>query len=327
MKNNKQLLATNAILLSTLLTGCGGLYSNYSAPVYSGTQAKRHNGYPPAVLNSTLTPAPSAGVTRRAPMARPSNQQLAGRVVTGTYPEARPQPQRPVVKITPKPVAKPSAVATTATAASVATANSKRLTAASKDSRIKEASELLAKVNNSKPSVAANRPSAVSDKTSAMTKKATETAAKTADTTSTAATQSVPKAVAKAVETAAPKKPATTVKPKPVKSTPKRPATATTTLLQKAHKAVANGKLEQAASALERAHRIEPRNSKILYDIAQIRYAQGKYAQAESFASKAANTSSSSTLSKKIWTLLGKARKANGNASGAASALKKAAQY
>ncbi|MGY0398888.1 MAG: tetratricopeptide repeat protein [Ostreibacterium sp.] len=105
---------------------------------------------------------------------------------------------------------------------------------------------------------------------------------------------------------------------------PVTPKTAANSLLQEAGTAVKAGNYEKAASALERAHRIEPGNAKILYDIAQIRYAQGKYRQAESFAGKAANYSSSSFLSKKIWSLLSNARKALGNTTGAEAAAKKA---
>ncbi|PIE45522.1 MAG: hypothetical protein CSA45_02200 [Gammaproteobacteria bacterium] len=111
------------------------------------------------------------------------------------------------------------------------------------------------------------------------------------------------------------------------KAKPATTTSATRSLLQEASQAVRVGDYNKAASALERAHRIEPGNAKILYDIAQIRYAQGQYRQAESFASKAANYSKSSVLSKKIWRLLSNSRKALGNASGAAAAAQKAASF
>ncbi len=108
---------------------------------------------------------------------------------------------------------------------------------------------------------------------------------------------------------------------------PKRPENAAQSLIMDARDAVAAGNYEKAASSLERAHSIEPKNAKILYDIAQIRYAQGKYVQSESFASKAAGLSSDNTLSKKIWTLLANSRKALGNQTGAQLAQQKANSF
>ncbi len=104
-------------------------------------------------------------------------------------------------------------------------------------------------------------------------------------------------------------------------------SSATEALLEEARKAVASNDLDKAASALERAHRITPKDAKILYDIAQIRYAQGKYTQAESFASKAATYAKSPSLSKKIWQKLSQTRQAMGNTTGAKTAAAKAASY
>lgn len=108
---------------------------------------------------------------------------------------------------------------------------------------------------------------------------------------------------------------------------PKRPENAAQSLIMDARDAVATGNYEKAASSLERAHNIEPKNAKILYDIAQIRYAQGKYVQSESFASKAAGLSAENSLSKKIWTLLANSRKALGNQTGAQLAQQKADSF
>jgi len=118
---------------------------------------------------------------------------------------------------------------------------------------------------------------------------------------------------------------ATMVPAKAVK--PAMRQTPTHALLKQAKTAVEDGNYDKAADALERAHRIDPNNAKILYDIAQIRYAQAQYAQAASFAANAANKSASPSLSKKIWTLLANARKALGDTTGAATALQKAATF
>lgn len=58
------------------------------------------------------------------------------------------------------------------------------------------------------------------------------------------------------------------------------------TLLEDARKAVSENRLDKAASSLERAVRLEPRNASIWYDLAQIRLHQKNYAAAEQMANK-----------------------------------------
>ena len=111
------------------------------------------------------------------------------------------------------------------------------------------------------------------------------------------------------------------------KANPITEKSATKALLQEAKDSLSEGNYDKAVSALERAHRIEPRNAKILYDISQIRYAQGKYRQAESFSSKAASYSSTNNLSKKIWNLLSDSRRALGNITGAEAAANRADNF
>lgn len=245
---------------------------------------------------------------------------------------------------------------TTTTAPTAALPTATNPTISSNDPRIKEGSAVLASQQAGQTTVSgatnaasietpaavatATRPSAV---TQAAKNRVQQTAKTTMNQTTSKATNAAESAntATKQVSRVTPTKPAATqpeasVKPaKPVAKAPAEPAktspaktpTATTALLQEARVAVAAGSYDKAASALERAHRIEPGNAKILYDIAQIRYAQGKYRQAESFASKAANYSGSKILSKKIWNLLSNSRRALGNASGAESAAKKAATF
>ncbi len=57
-------------------------------------------------------------------------------------------------------------------------------------------------------------------------------------------------------------------------------------LIADANQAVSENRLDKAASALERAVRLEPRNASIWYDLAQIRLHQKNYAAAEQMANK-----------------------------------------
>ena len=76
---------------------------------------------------------------------------------------------------------------------------------------------------------------------------------------------------------------------------------------------------------LENAHRLDPNNSKILYDIANVRYHQNRYRDAETFASRAVKAGGSSATLKKSWSLIANSRKALGDNQGAVSAAEKAA--
>jgi len=69
--------------------------------------------------------------------------------------------------------------------------------------------------------------------------------------------------------------------------------TAVSALLKKASGSLGKGDLDGAAAYLENAQRLDPKNSKILYDIANIRYHQGRYKEAESMASRAVQTGGS----------------------------------
>lgn len=74
----------------------------------------------------------------------------------------------------------------------------------------------------------------------------------------------------------------------PVAQTPPAPSggNAVKVLLDDARKAVQENRLDKAASSLERAVRLEPRNASIWYDLAQIRLHQKNYAAAEQMANK-----------------------------------------
>lgn len=279
--------------LSLGLSGCGSiLYTDTLAPVYSISSSKTSQKKSPVTQS---TAANSVAIEQSGGSPVVSNSQN-NPYVTGN-------------NSVPPTVVRPNVNAQPATAAI-------NNSAAANDPRIKEASEVLTNTTQSGQStVAAARPSSASQMP-------VPTAQQAATQTVQSTTIEAARPVNQAATTAATAATAAVTPPKPATA-----QSATKSLLQEARNSVAAGNYEKAASALERAHRIEPSNAKILYDIAQIRYAQGKYRQAESFASKAANYTKSAGLSKKIWTILGNSRKALGNSTGAAAAAQKAASF
>jgi len=103
--------------------------------------------------------------------------------------------------------------------------------------------------------------------------------------------------------------------------------TAVSALLKKASGALGKGDLDGAAAYLENAQRLDPKNSKILYDIANIRYHQGRYKEAESMASRAVQTGGNNAMLKKSWSLISNSRNKLGDSQGAVQAATKAASY
>ena len=103
--------------------------------------------------------------------------------------------------------------------------------------------------------------------------------------------------------------------------------TAVSALLKKASGSLGKGDLDGAAAYLENAQRLDPKNSKSLYDIANIRYHQGRYKEAESMASRAVQTGGSNAMLKKSWSLISNSRNKLGDSQGAVQAATKAASY
>lgn len=297
------------------LTGCANLlYSDTAAPVYRGTQGR--------VASQPVSVGQSVAV---------------GKVVTQqttTKPAEKPvvaieQPQAPQVvvkdsqnnpydtaKVTTRPMGTKNAELIKEKATEQTTAASVAV-----DKTTQTMSNSVEKVKdtvNAPVTVAQQKVTRTTEQVSQKIKKEVEPVTQRPSTIVREKTQAATNTVNTAASTAT----AAIAKAKPA-----TPQSATKSLLQEARSAVNSGQYDKAASALERAHRIEPGNAKILYDIAQIRYAQGKYVQAQSFASRAANYSSSASLSKKIWTILAKSREKLGNTSGAAAAAKKAANF
>ena len=94
-------------------------------------------------------------------------------------------------------------------------------------------------------------------------------------------------------------------------------------LLDVANSAVKAGQLEKAATALNRAVRLEPNNSSIWYDLAQIRLHQGKYEQSEQLAKKSIDfAKGNQALINKNWNVISSSRKARGDAVGSSEAMR-----
>jgi cytochrome c-type biogenesis protein CcmH/NrfG len=96
-------------------------------------------------------------------------------------------------------------------------------------------------------------------------------------------------------------------------------------LLERAQRDNAAGKRESAGLALERAQRIEPRNPWLWHELAQLRLAQGQYAQAITLARKSTSFAGQNrALKARNWKVIGDARVAQGDPMGAEQAYKQA---
>lgn len=99
---------------------------------------------------------------------------------------------------------------------------------------------------------------------------------------------------------------------------------AVSTFVDRASAALSAGDLDGAAAHLENANRIAPKNAKILFDIANIRFHQKRYRDAESFASRAVQVGGDRAILKKSWSLISKARAELGDNQGAIMAAERA---
>ncbi|WPC05888.1 hypothetical protein SBP02_03745 [Pseudomonas benzenivorans] len=96
-------------------------------------------------------------------------------------------------------------------------------------------------------------------------------------------------------------------------------------LLTTAQQQQGNGDLNGAASSLERAQRIAPREPQVLYRLAEVRLAQGDAAQAEQFARRGLSYASGRpALQASLWNLIAQARERQGDPAGAAQARERA---
>lgn len=98
-------------------------------------------------------------------------------------------------------------------------------------------------------------------------------------------------------------------------------------LLDRARIDTGAGKREAAGASLERALRIEPRNAWLWHELAQLRLAQGQYAQAITLARKSISFAGSERRLQALnWRMIGDARVAQGDSAGAEQAFKRAAE-
>jgi tetratricopeptide (TPR) repeat protein len=98
-------------------------------------------------------------------------------------------------------------------------------------------------------------------------------------------------------------------------------------LLDRAQLDAGAGHPEAAGATLERALRIEPRNARLWHELAQLRLAQGQYAQAVALAQKSNSFAGTQRrLQAMNWRVIGQARIAQGDAEAGQKALSLAAE-
>ncbi|HDS1698879.1 MULTISPECIES: tetratricopeptide repeat protein [Pseudomonas] len=96
-------------------------------------------------------------------------------------------------------------------------------------------------------------------------------------------------------------------------------------LLTTAQTQQGSGDFNGAASSLERAQRIAPREPQVLYRLAQVRLSQGDAAQAEQLARRALTYANGRpSLQAELWNTIAQAREKQGDSAGAALARQKA---
>lgn len=99
-------------------------------------------------------------------------------------------------------------------------------------------------------------------------------------------------------------------------------------LLDQAENLRAGGQLERSVSTVERALRIEPRNPRLWYRLAELRLAMNMPQRAEQLAMKSkALAVANPALVEQSWRLIAQARYQRGDTEGASAALREAAKY
>lgn len=107
----------------------------------------------------------------------------------------------------------------------------------------------------------------------------------------------------------------------PAAKAPGTESVAVAGLMERARVDTAAGKVAQAAAALERALRIEPRNPRLWQALARVRLKQGEYGQAESTAARSNSwAGDDNALRAENWRLIAQAREARGDSAGAQAA-------
>lgn len=119
---------------------------------------------------------------------------------------------------------------------------------------------------------------------------------------------------------AQPAEPAPPPAPEPQPAPETQSNQAVVALLDNAANHVVNNELDNAASALERALRIEPRNATIWHDLGQVRLHQRNYDQAEAMFEKSNSLAGDRALQARNWRMISATRRASGDAAGADAA-------
>lgn len=111
--------------------------------------------------------------------------------------------------------------------------------------------------------------------------------------------------------------------PPPVSPVPQPPAVVA--LLDNAGRQEKSGKLEAAATTLERAVRVDPRNPLVWHRLARVRLAQEQWKAAANMATKSNSLAGGDVaLQRRNWSLIAEARQRMGDSAGARAARAKA---
>lgn len=117
--------------------------------------------------------------------------------------------------------------------------------------------------------------------------------------------------------------PSPSAPPAPPASAPVGPAAG---LYQEAEAAMTAGDTDRAATLLERALRLEPRNATLWLALARVRDAEGDEAQAEQLALRAVREAGAqAALRRQAWSLIAQLRERRGDSAGADAARRQAA--
>lgn len=109
--------------------------------------------------------------------------------------------------------------------------------------------------------------------------------------------------------------------------TPTHTPPAVLALMDEAGQSLQSGDLDNAATALERAIRIQPKNPKLWHDLAEVRLRQQQPGLAEDLAKKSnLHAQGDNALISANWSLIAEARRLRGDTVGADEALRKAGQ-
>lgn len=113
----------------------------------------------------------------------------------------------------------------------------------------------------------------------------------------------------------------------PPAATPVSDNPAVLMLVEQARAETAENKIRSAVATIERAQRLEPRNPYLWQELARLYLMQGDHVQAESLAARS-NTWAGGDWSLRAanWRLIGEARSARGDTTGAQAAEKRAAE-